>query len=160
MPKRIITLTAIFVMLGLLLAMSPGTLEYNDRFLRAGFNAQDSVIILRSVKDAETLISGIGQADSTNTKMEIALLKSYDSRFFKDKSVLLLTLQAASGSIRHRVEDVTKDNGLTVIIERIIPEVGTMDIAIWHAYVELDKKELARIRPDNVNIEYRDIYRK
>jgi len=64
----------------------------------------------------------------------------FGDEFFKDRSLLFVVLEEGSGSTRHRVESVLPENGgLTVSIERIVPEVGTADMAQWHIVLDLDK---------------------
>ena len=64
----------------------------------------------------------------------------YDNAFFKNHFLLLIVLEEGSGSVRHKVESVTRVNGsLSVNIVRTIPEIGTCDMAQWHIIVVLDR---------------------
>ena len=64
----------------------------------------------------------------------------YDEAFFKNHFLLFIVLEEGSGSVRHKVESVTRVNGsLSVNIVRIIPEIGTCDMAQWHIIVVLDR---------------------
>jgi len=61
--------------------------------------------------------------------------------FFEYRFLLFVILEEGSGSIRHRVESAQPENGaLYVEITRIIPEVGTADMAQWHIVLDIDKK--------------------
>jgi len=65
---------------------------------------------------------------------------SFNDTFFEYKSLLLILLEETSGSVRHRVDDVSAEkNSLSVNITRILPEIGTMDMAQWHIVLELEK---------------------
>ena len=67
-------------------------------------------------------------------------LSVYNDGFFEHKLLLFIILQEGSGSVRHRVESVVSTNGaLSVNIARIVPEIGTADMAQWHIALELDK---------------------
>jgi len=64
----------------------------------------------------------------------------YGDGFFEDKFLLFVILEEGSGSVRHRVESVLPEDGLlSVNIARVVPEVGTADMAQWHIVLELDK---------------------
>ncbi len=61
--------------------------------------------------------------------------------FFVDHALLLVVLEEGSGSVRHEVtcvKSVPSEDGGTIIvpeIERIVPEVGTDDMAEWHILI-------------------------
>ena len=64
----------------------------------------------------------------------------YNKGFFEKKFLLLVILEEGSGSTRHRVDSVSPEKGsLIVNITRIIPEIGTADMAQWHTVLELDR---------------------
>jgi len=61
----------------------------------------------------------------------------YDADYFKTGRLLAVLLEENSGSIRHKIEE----QGLLgdrVVIRRIVPEVGTCDMAIWLILAEVD----------------------
>jgi len=61
-------------------------------------------------------------------------------KFFSSNFLLFIILEEGSGSNRHRVESVSSDNGtLSVSITRVLPEIGTADMAQWHIVLSLDK---------------------
>jgi len=67
-------------------------------------------------------------------------MSGFDDDFFKANFLLFIILQEGSGSVRHRVESVSQDNNsLLVKITRIMPEIGTCDMAQWHIVLVLDK---------------------
>ncbi len=65
----------------------------------------------------------------------------YDEAFFEKSYLLLVLLGEGSGSVRHNVKSVeqTADKKLAVSISRIVPEVGTCDMAKWHIILELSR---------------------
>jgi len=65
-----------------------------------------------------------------------SVLETYPAEFFTDRSLLMVLLAENSGSISHEILSVTGD---TVTIRRIVPEVGTCDMAGWLLLVELDE---------------------
>ena len=71
-------------------------------------------------------------------------VKTYDDAFFSDRLLLLLCTQETSGSIRHRIKDTPiSGGGLSVVVEAIVPEIGTDDMADWFIMLELSREELA-----------------
>jgi len=65
----------------------------------------------------------------------------YDDAYFKDNILVLVLLEEGSGSIRHKVSDVKRnDNNIEIGIKRIVPEIGTSDMAEWHIMVELKRE--------------------
>jgi hypothetical protein len=64
----------------------------------------------------------------------------FNDKFFEQRFLLFIVLEEGSGSVRHRVEPAQPENGpLSVKITRIIPEIGTADMAQWHIVVALEK---------------------
>jgi len=61
-------------------------------------------------------------------------MEKYTEEWFADHVLLMVLLEEGSGSVRHEVTQVTADS---VTIKRIVPEVGTDDMAEWHVLIEL-----------------------
>lgn len=77
-------------------------------------------------------------SDSTIGFLDAA--DKYDEAFFKDKKLVMIILEEGSGSVRHKVTRVGNEAGrLYVSVERIVPEMGTDDMAKWHIILELDR---------------------
>lgn len=82
--------------------------------------------------------------ETVSTDTTIGLLdaiQSYDETFFASYHVILVVLQEGSGSIRHKVEQMSVDEEgvLSIPITRIVPQVGTCDMAQWHILLPIDK---------------------
>ena len=75
-----------------------------------------------------------------------AAVSEYDDAFFAGHDLLFVLLEEGSGSVRHEVTQVTavpSADGKTVIrpeIDRLVPDVGTDDMAEWHVIIEIEKK--------------------
>lgn len=68
--------------------------------------------------------------------------KPYDQAWFSKKVLVLVLLEEGSGSNRHLVKDIVQGEQSTqILIERIVPSIGTADMAEWHILIELDRKE-------------------
>ena len=74
---------------------------------------------------------------------------------FSSYDMLFIVLQEPSGSIRHSISEVTLDSeGTNVHVQRLIPEIGTDDMAEWIVIVKLDKTLHAK---NPVHIESEDV---
>lgn len=68
-------------------------------------------------------------------------VSGYDEEFFKYHCLLFVIVQEGSGSISHNVKKVeysAENSTIIPTIKRIVPEVGTSDMAEWHIIIELD----------------------
>jgi len=83
-----------------------------------------------------TADSTIGFADA---------IVGYDEAFFEKNALVLVLLEEGSGSNRHKVQGITEEG--EILIECIIPEVGTCDMAYWHIILELPKDLSVLARP-------------
>lgn len=67
-----------------------------------------------------------------------AVCEKYNDVYFEDQILIIVLLEEGSGSNHHAVKKVagTADGKLVIEIERIVPEVGTCDMAEWHLLIE------------------------
>lgn len=65
----------------------------------------------------------------------------YDDAYFAQHYLILILLEESSGSIRHRVTHLSDQDGVTVTIERQIPEDGTCDMAEWHILIGMPLRD-------------------
>jgi hypothetical protein len=65
------------------------------------------------------------------------VIKKYSDNYFSDNILLIIDLVEGSGSIRHKVKKI-EENG-TIVIKRLLPEMGTSDMAAWSIIIELAK---------------------
>ena len=62
----------------------------------------------------------------------------YDDEFFTSHFLVLITTSENSGSNRHELTSIEENNGvLTIHIDRLLPYIGTMDMAGWLIIIEL-----------------------
>lgn len=64
---------------------------------------------------------------------------NYDEAYFENKSLIILMLEEGSGSVRHNVVnvDMYANNVVNIELERIVPEIGTCDMAYWYIFVDV-----------------------
>ena len=63
-------------------------------------------------------------------------IERYDDAWFRDHQLIVVLLEEGSGSVRHRVAEVNGGAAPAVSISRLVPEVGTDDMAQWHILIE------------------------
>ena len=91
-------------------------------------------------------------------------VKKYDEAFFEKNDLILVVLEEPSGSNRHEVTSVDLFASLLdriayfiqPNIKRIVPEVGTCDMANWHIIIEVDKEygmNSAQLKYPNITTE-------
>ena len=77
--------------------------------------------------------AAVAEADGTF----VQAVEAYDAAWFDQYTLVLVLVEEGSGSNRHEVQGITAEGN--IIIKRIIPEVGTCDMALWHMLLELPK---------------------
>ena len=90
----------------------------------------------------------------------------YDDAYFEQQNLVLIILEEGSGSIRHEITDVRAhldENGTScgwdITINRIVPEVGTDDMAQWHLFLEVQMGDVIKSNDDVwINGELSDSY--
>ena len=75
----------------------------------------------------------------------------YDDTYFEQQNLILIGLEEGSGSVRHKITDVrahSNENGSLdgwdITIDRIVPEVGTDDMAEWHLFLEIQMGDVIK----------------
>ena len=73
------------------------------------------------------------------------IYQCYDEKYFENKSLILTSLQASSGSYRYKCKGIDiKDNQIDVYINSYSPEMGTDDIKEWTLLVEVDSSLITK----------------
>lgn len=116
------------------------------------------ITIVKSQKDLKEheakvkglTVSKLSYVNGNKENNEVDLNK-YNDEFFNNKSLIVITLDESSGSVRHNVKSVVKEgNNINIAIERKAPEFGTADMAEWNIYIELNAEDVDK--NDVVNI--------
>lgn len=89
-----------------------------------------------------------GTPGETETLGFLDALASYDDNFFENQDLIMVILEEPSGSIRHQVQAVQLSPSnlnriqyfVQPVIERVIPEAGTCDMAEWHILIAISKE--------------------
>ena len=75
-------------------------------------------------------------------------ISTYTDEWFKTHQLIVVPVDAGSGSVRFNVSMVTKDS---IVIECQSPMVGTADMASWRIFIEVDSTFTAK---DGLNVEF------
>jgi hypothetical protein len=93
----------------------------------------ESVEALNTYHDENLDLYDLAQWDVTDR---------YDEAYFSEGVLILVLLEENSGSNRHEVTAVRKqETGMEIAIDRILPEIGTADMAEWHIFIELSRSD-------------------
>jgi hypothetical protein len=63
-------------------------------------------------------------------------IEQYSNNYFTNKFLVIVRLVEPSGSIGHKVEKIDKNGD--IVIQRLLPEMGTSDMAAWSIVIELN----------------------
>ncbi len=75
---------------------------------------------------------------------------TYSDDFFADSFLAIIRLEEGSGSIRHKVEKISGNGDIAV--SRLIPAIGTCDMATWHIIIELKHTDFSSDMPFKVQL--------
>lgn len=129
----------------------PESCAFSAQYIRTDGYHEDAqypaVAVIRSVAELNAYYEAnkdrydLGRSDDPAADTTIGFrnaCEKYDDAYFEQQILLLILLEEGSGSNRHEVTALqpAEEGGLTVSIERKIPEVGTCDMAEWHIFVE------------------------
>ncbi|KPU42865.1 hypothetical protein OXPF_36330 [Oxobacter pfennigii] len=122
-------------------ANNSGSLAISSRKHIPVISVEDKASLEEFVKGAREYF----QVDTAYGDSEAfaGILDKYDDEYFEKNYLLILYTQEPSGSIRHKIKDTSIDGDtLTVIVEAIVPEMGTADMADWFMVLEFNKEEI------------------
>ena len=104
---------------------------------RENLGEQPQTQIIRTPAE---LTEALGEEEAYESSADLLdeLKASYTEPFFSARELLLLRLEEGSGSISHQVTSVFRaPNGVTVTVQRHVPEICTADMAAWLLFVSL-----------------------
>ena len=119
--------------------------DFNAKYVRTYYTGRNSGSPKKKIFTSRAeLDSYVNEyKEKTGTMIGLGMNKTleeevagYDDNWFSSNKLVMVILEEGSGSISHKVVQV---GGINITIERIIPAVGTCDMAEWHILIELDK---------------------
>lgn len=102
----------------------------------------DSAAVLRRYYEANRALYDFSHKETVYSDTTVGFVDAiagYDEAWFETHQLLLVLLEEGSGSVRHTVTKVTARPAASINIDRLIPEVGTDDMAEWHILIETDR---------------------
>ncbi len=98
-------------------------------------------------------IVDLGSSAAADLQAALARYQDEQAAFFETRFLLIAQIREPSGSTRHEpMEILLDDNTATLWVRRIVPEVGTCDMADWMMFAEVVRDDL-----DPQAIEYAQI---
>ena len=126
-------------------ADAPVSLDFRAQYIRTNWHPTDASPI-QLVDNAQTLADWQAAclAAQPEHKAVQTACSDYTSNFFQDHYLILVLLEEPSGSITHKVRQVSQayDQSVLISIDRNVPESGTDDMAQWYVIVELSRDAL------------------
>ncbi len=102
----------------------------------------DSAAALRRYYEANRALYDFSHKETVYSDTTVGFvdaIEGYDAAWFETHQLLLVLLEEGSGSVRHAVTKVMAGGEPVIEIDRLIPEVGTADMAEWHILIETDR---------------------
>lgn len=137
---------------------------FGAQYIRTDGYAEDAafpvVRVIHSIKDLQDYYTqqkdrfDLERRETYGTDYTIGFLDAcdkYADSYFEKNYLILVALQEPSGSNRHEIRQVIVDFGeqdTEIWLDRIVPEVGTDDMAQWHLFVELERHGVTKTQAE------------
>lgn len=134
--------------------------EFSENKAEAdGFNRLP-IVAIESKTELSQIISSLKNGDAytstvlwNDTELFTEFPTAYDETFFREKALLLVYIAESSGSISHKIHSCAVEDGIcTVIVESIVPETGTCDMAGWLVCLEVKKDAVENVSFDSYRL--------
>ena len=113
------------------------TIDFQAQYIRAGVKKEPDTYPAVKVIHSENEMNRYLKNETHMSEALAEACSKYDESYFQSQLLIIVLLEEGSGSIRHEVEKVGMDGDKSIIdITRIVPEVGTCDMAYWHVLIE------------------------
>ena len=146
----------------------PMAYAFEEQYIRTDGYSEDRIypfhVVINSREELETYyeankeVFDLERKEKVYSDTTIGFLDAcdkYDDSYFERQNLVLIVLEEGSGSIRHEITDVrphSNENGALVgwdiAIDRIVPEVGTDDMAQWHLLLEVQMGDVIKKEAD------------
>ena len=160
--ERFLLIVLSFVLIIVLSCNSKSNQKINDFDVTLGFThgfseAYNNVHYIRTNWSSPSIFSPIVTVISSRHEVKnyfepvsdfcccvniVDTLMRYSDDYFTNNFIVIVKLDENSGSIKHNVEKI--DEYGKIFINRIIPEIGTDDMARWNILIELNNIYLSK----------------
>ncbi len=97
--------------------------------------------VIESFSDLEAYLSKMASEDYYNRDILGFFEENVDETLFDNYHLIVLVVEEPSGSNRHAFKSFeVHDDTLHIEFDRIIPEIGTSDMAAWHIVLVYEKE--------------------
>ena len=122
-------------------------IDFNAQYLRTSYSSR--------LNQAEiTVVSSVNELNRYFENRRISEIEKYTDNFFANNFLVIAGLVESSGSNRHEVKSVSETGD--IVINRLVPEIGTADMAAWNIIIELNKNINTRqFKVSLVEVEYK-----
>ena len=147
----LILLSALTLLLSLTACQDPqppaDDASFDAQYSRSGYPEQLgplAVTVIRTRWELDCYFDTFPYPDATwnNEPTLTQIFQRYDENYFASRDLIIAFVAEGSGSVRHKVNAVSRDDTTgqwTIDIERLIPEIGTGDMAYWQILIEPPK---------------------
>ncbi|MDD4124181.1 MAG: hypothetical protein PHW77_00415 [Eubacteriales bacterium] len=108
-------------------------ISYPSQRIRTGYYEQGTRIIV--ISSADELEAFFNDTDIGGNIKLYEVAGKYDAEYFKTNILIMVLIKENSGSIQHQVIGI--DETGHILINRVIPETGTCDMAGWNILIEV-----------------------
>ena len=113
------------------------SIKYSEWFFRDGGEYDETAYILENKSELDNYIDNHSFDDEINTMLK----EKMGEEFFESKFIYCISVFAESGSINYKLQSVEiVGDEVFLNIYKIVPEIGTDDIAIWSGLITLDRE--------------------
>lgn len=127
----------------------PQSYIYGCRYIRTNLymyvdNMKTAPVVIRSAEELEAYLDRYSSIYQLEALREACA--GYDEAFFQNRDLLLVVQGENSGSVRHEIQSLRPmfDGTWQLRGRKIVPEIGTSDMAQWHILVEIQKNLIAQ----------------
>lgn len=144
---RKVSLVLVILALGMLVGCGKKNISFEAQYIRTDGIVEDAKYpIIKKITSKEELsqyykdnYEQYSFSDNAGTSVSFTTaIDKYDESYFEKSFLLVCLIQENSSSIYHTVKSVESDG--KVLIEKLMPDDGSTDIATWHILIEMDKK--------------------
>lgn len=119
------------------------------------YERQDVSLIFESKEELDAYLLKFNDSDKTKEMKKD--LQRFDDEYFKENILVLVNVNAKSGSLEFNITNVNLENEvLTICLTSFGPTRVSHDIAFWNIFIEYKKVELKEtvVIKDGRNISY------
>ena len=112
------------------------TVPFDAKYFRVSWTDHDEWPACYVFTDSASLARYYLSQPYNDTEQAMKAISAYDDAWFAEHQLIVVPVDSGSGSTRYKVALVTKEK---ILINCLVPEIGTCDMASWRIFIEVDK---------------------